>query len=270
MIVLQFRKWLIVVLVWGGLIGIGLGWPQHAFGCTPSKPTHATSYVRFTDSLRQTSLTLQTDAHAADYRTFAFVTSGGAIYQGGPVTGLQTQSLCSSLITIGYQGATRLSTPTAAGQSNDLSAAQILMSAEIDLVHLTASVQLQDTTNHTAFQAVTKAPPDASATVSRYNQALISQDWATVYALSSQAMTQGYTETQFAKVFSDQVQQYGAITKIIVLSPPKVATNPAGIVYFTVAEQATLYHQAHVTTTNATSVFVLDGGMWKYWFSQTN
>jgi hypothetical protein len=159
--------------------------------------------------------------------------------------------------------------PAADGQDASITTVTVHINATIDLNQQQATAEIQDDTNSQHFVMVTQVPGGALQAAQTYNQALINQDWATVYSLMSQTVTSVYTEAQFAQLMQQQVQSVGAITAITITSEPQVTVDTSdGETSFTITEQVTLTQGGSSQTRSATAKFVLEGGAWKYLTSQ--
>lgn len=120
---------------------------------------------------------------------------------------------------------------------------------------------------HTIVQK-TVIPGNERQVIQMYNQAIMKQDWAIVYATSSKDVIGDASQERFAQMMAQQVQDAGTISSIITTSNPEVNTNPDGIIYFSVHEQEVLVKNGTSHTQSLISIFVLEDGTWKYWFSK--
>lgn len=223
--------------------------------------------VRFSDTVKNTSLAVQTDLTDPDAGVFTFETPTGAEYQGGQASDLQQQD--GGKLGVLYNGPAQLIPPSTADPNALPSTVTVRFNATLDLTQKQATAEITDTTNSQSFSLATLVPAGASQAAQAYNQALINQDWATVYTLTSQTVTSVYTEAQFAQLMQQQVQSVGAITAITITSAPQVTVDTtAGETSFTVNEQVTLTQGGSSQTQAATAKFVLEGGAWKYLTSQ--
>jgi hypothetical protein len=124
-------------------------------------------------------------------------------------------------------------------------------------------------TQHTTAQKTASAiPGNERQIVQTYNQALLKQDWATVYASTSNIVVGDYTQEQFAQMMARQVQNVGVVSSITTTSNPEVKTNPDGIIYFTIHEHAIVVKNGTSQTQSLISLFILENGAWKFWFSK--
>jgi hypothetical protein len=114
----------------------------------------------------------------------------------------------------------------------------------------------------------TVIPGNEHQIVQTYNQAAMKQDWATIYASSSEIVVAGYTEAQFAQMMSHQVQEEGSISSISVISAPQVKTNADGTTYFTISEQVTMTKNNVSKMQSLISIYILENGVWKFWFTK--
>ena len=111
-------------------------------------------------------------------------------------------------------------------------------------------------------------PGNERQVVQTYNQAAMKQDWATLYGTTSKITTGDATEEQFAQMMAQQAQTSGTISSITNTSNPAVKTNPDGIIYFTIHEQVTIVKNGTSQTQSMISLYILEDGVWKYWFSK--
>ena len=114
----------------------------------------------------------------------------------------------------------------------------------------------------------TVIPGNERQVVQTYNQAAMKQDWAILYATTSKIATGDATEEQFAQMMAQQAQASGTISSITTTSSPAVKTNPDGIIYFTIHEQVTVVKNGTSQTQSIISLYILEDGVWKYWFSK--
>lgn len=114
----------------------------------------------------------------------------------------------------------------------------------------------------------TVIPGDERQVVQAYNQAAIKQDWAALYTTTSEITTGDATEAQFAQMMAHHAQASGTISSITTTSSPAVKTNPDGIIYFTIHEQVTMVKHGTSQAQSMISLYILEDGVWKYWFSK--
>ncbi len=122
-------------------------------------------------------------------------------------------------------------------------------------------------TQHTDTQK-TVIPTNERQVVQTYNQALAKQNWATIYATTSNIVVGNYTPDQFAQMMAQQVQDVGTVSSISTTSNPEVKTNPDGTLYFTINEQVVFIKNGVSQTQSLISIFILEDGTWKFWFSK--
>jgi hypothetical protein len=122
-------------------------------------------------------------------------------------------------------------------------------------------------TQHTIAQK-TVIPGNERQVVQSYNQAIIRQDWATMYASTAQSVIGSQTQEEFAQAMAQQVKNEGTISSIITTSNPEVKTNPDGLIYFTVFEKVVIVKNSLSQTISIVSVFILENGTWKYFTSK--
>ncbi len=122
-------------------------------------------------------------------------------------------------------------------------------------------------TQHPVVQK-TVIPGNERQVTQMYNQAVMKQDWATVYASTSRIVTGDLTQEQYAQILSQQIQNGGTISSIVMTSNPEVITNADEAPYFIVQEQVTTVKNGKTQTQSLTSIFILEDGAWKYWFSK--
>lgn len=139
------------------------------------------------------------------------------------------------------------------------------INATIDLSHQRATAELSDSTNQLHFVMVTIIPGGESQAVDAVDQAFLSQDWATLYTITE--LPSSMTEAQFAAIMTQQAQQVGTITSIVVTSSPQVTTGSDGLTSFSVTQPVTYSLNGTSQTKTLTTSFVLDNGGWKLWFS---
>jgi hypothetical protein len=263
----------------------GLAWgllQAHKQAMLPSQPNQSASepsptptdppapgidgLVRFSDTVNNTGFALQTDANDPDAGVFNFTIPTGYQYHGGQASDLQQQG--EGKFGLLYDGSAQLIGPAADGQDASITTVTVHINATIDLNQQQATAEIQDDTNGQHFVMVTQVPGGALQAAQTYNQALINQDWATVYALTSQTVTSVYTEAQFAQVMQQQVQSVGAITATSVTSEPQVTVDTtAGETTFTVNEQVTRVLNGVSTTQSITREYILEDGVWKFFTS---
>ena len=114
----------------------------------------------------------------------------------------------------------------------------------------------------------TVIPGNERQVVQTYNQAAMKQDWTTLYATTSKISTGDATAEQFAQMMAQQAQASGTISSITTTSKPEVNTNPDGIIYFTILEQVTVVKNGTSQTRSVITLYILEDGIWKYWFSK--
>jgi hypothetical protein len=247
--------------------------------------------ARFQDTIHHTRLIVQTDAKDVDAGIFTFVLvtqaqtsvailptaiqSQIAQFHGGNTKDLTPNG--NGQFTLSYQGPVELILPeNFSKRGNSVSTAQVSINGTFNTVNLQANVSLVYTTGEVTQQSYilqTTGPGAPIDAVNNYNNALLPQpstqkpDFATVYNLTSQGVTNGYTEAQFAQLLQQQEQSVGKITAISVVSTSQIITDPAGITYFTEKERVTKTKNNTSRTDTFTSVFVVEDGVWKFWFS---
>ncbi len=242
--------------------------------------------ARFQDTVHHTRLIVQTDAKDVDYGIFTFVlvtqaqTSVAIVstaiqgqiaqFHGGNAGDLTTNG--NGQFTLTYQGPVELILPeNFSKRGNAVSTAQVSVQGTFDTVSLQANVTL--VYNETALILQTTGPGAPADAVNNYNNAILPQpstqepDFATLFNLTSLGVTNGYTETQFAQLLQQQELSVGKITAISVVSTSQIITDPAGITYFTEKERVTKTKNNTSRTDTFTSVFVVEDGVWKFWFS---
>jgi hypothetical protein len=260
--------YLMLALIVAAFVGLAFVLPKQApVGCQSATATRVLNAVRFNDSFSSSSLVLQVNAQQPQYASFTYQTAQGDSYTGAPVQGLGTNAhdvlACAGLRHVTYQGQAQLISASA-----QVMTTQVQLSAIVNLTHYPASVAFQDLSHHRAFQTTTKPPPDEQPAVHSFDTAFSTQNWTTLYRLTSSDITQGETAAQFQKALQAQEAQAGTVTAITDFTTPQIGSNPAGIVYFTLNQRLTVRHLSSTRTLDVTSVFVLENGVWKYWFSQ--
>lgn len=108
----------------------------------------------------------------------------------------------------------------------------------------------------------------AGPTTGAYDQAIIAEDWATAYALCAPDISGQYDEGAFANAMQRQAQQHGRITAISSPTAIQIAFTYGGQAYYTTTQQVTYTLNGSTTTRTLTSYFLLDGGQWRFWFSE--
>ncbi|MGH2484606.1 MAG: hypothetical protein ACRDHE_01210 [Ktedonobacterales bacterium] len=259
-------------------IGVGVLWPKHtAIVCAPTRTSAEASLgvVHFTDAVHNTALVIQTDPNAPDVGHFTFDTAAGVAFVGGPATGFSAHAApmnaatCAGLTQVFYSGPAQVIAPTQQGASAQVATARVQLEASLDLAHLAATISFRDLTDRLSFVDTTLPPPDAMATTQKFNQSATRQDWVTMYQDMASADTLGLTPAQFAQQMATAAQQTGTITAITVTSGPTVKSTAEGVVYYIVEEQVTVSLNGATSQERIGSVFVLEDGRWKFWFSKT-
>ena len=245
-----------------------------------SVPGAANSLLRFDDTINQTSLTIQTDPQAPDAGIFTFVTPEGKQYHGGQASDLTRVS--GTKYQLSYRGKVQLITPVDQSASTDAGAASPLknpavlsrtavvsITGQIDTQSLQAqNVQLLDTANQgKPFVLDSRPPGGAVFEVEKYHQALLHQDYATLTSDAAEEAVSGYSQQQFIQLLNALDRKFGTATTIETRSAPEIRTNPAGMTYFRVHEKVIRTLNGVDRVYNVVSVFVLDEGGWKFWFS---
>ena len=268
------RNTVLPYLVLGGIVVVTIGAAiilpkQIPMGCQHPTVVSTVSAVRFRDTGNGTSLTLQVNPQLPHFGQFRYSTAQGSLYQGEPVKGLQPSGAshdlitCAGLLQVTFAGSGILTDATQA-----TSQAQVQLSAIINLTHYTASITFHDLSHNQSFTTTTNPPVDEAHTVTQFDTDFVQKNWTSLYQLTSSALTQGETAAQFATTLTAQEQKSGTVTNIVDLTPPQIGSNPAGIVYFTLNQQLTVQLKGVPQTQIVTSVFVLENGAWRYWFSQ--
>lgn len=268
----------VTVILAGMTIGVGVLLPKHiASACVPTRSSAEASLgvVRFSDTIHNTSLVIQTNPNAPDAGNFTFNTSAGVSFTGGPASGLSghgataTVATCAGLTQVSYTGPAQVVAPTQQGANAQVATARVQLEATLDLTHLAATITFRDLTDRLTFVDTTVAPPDAMATAQRFNQSAIHQDWATMYQSMASSDVLGLSPAQFAQQMAQAEQQTGTITSITVISGPTVKSSAEGDIYYTIVEQVTVSLNGATSQQRIGSVFVLENGQWKFWFSKT-
>lgn len=185
---------------------------------------------------------------------------------GGGNSGVGTSG---STINVDYTGPVQLLVSAPDGQDETSTTVTVHLTAHIDLTTQQAAAELEDTTNNQNFSMVTDVPDGKQQAIEAYDQALINQDWATVYTLTSQVTLGGMTEDQFAQAMEQAVQSAGAITATSMTSQPQATVDPTtGITTFTVTEQMTITLNGVVQNQTYTCTYILEDGVWKFLSSE--
>lgn len=277
MILRRLIQLTVTLLLAGLAIGVGLRWPARAVvACAPTRPGggSALGVVRFLDATRHTSLVIETDPSATDRGAFTFETGSGVQYSGGPAHGLAagdnsaSAQACAGLTQVSYTGAAQMIAPAQQSAHSTVSTTRVELHATLDLVHLAATIDFRDLTNGQVFAVTTQAPPDALQTSKQFNQNAVQQNWTAVYQDMASADVQGMTPDQFAQTMTQSAQTTGTVTNITITSAPVVKSSQDGIVYYIVDEQVTLSLNGATSQVNIASVFLLEDGQWRFWFSK--
>lgn len=270
-------------LITAAFIG-GLAWglaQAHKQAMSPSQPNQEASeptptptpsptpgigvagLVRFSDTQQGTRFAVQTNASDPNAGVFNFTTPTGYQYHGGQASDLQHHD--GGKLGVLYDGSAQLIGPAADGQDANVTTVTVHLNAALDLTQQQATVEITDATNSQSFSLTTAVPAGASQAVQAYDQALINQDWATVYNLTSQTTLGGATEAQFAQAMQQQVQTVGAVTATSITSQPQVTIDTStGITTFLVTEQMTITLNGVSQTQSITSQYILENGIWKF------
>jgi hypothetical protein len=108
----------------------------------------------------------------------------------------------------------------------------------------------------------------AGPSVTAYDNAVKSGDWSTAWTLTSQQITAQYPQGLFVTTLDQQSKSVGTITDIVTPSvSPTVLYTPQGQAYFSVDQAVTLLHGGVTSTKTITSYYLLEAGVWKFWFS---
>ncbi len=243
-------------------------------------PRAANSLLRFDDTINQTSLTIQTDTQAPDAGIFTFLTPDGKQYHGGQAGDLTLIS--GTRYQLSYQGKVQLITPVNQSAAPDTGVASQLnnpavlvrttavsITGQIDTQSLQAQkVRLLDTSSQgKPFVLDSRPPGGAVFEVEKYHQALLHQDYATLTGDAAEEAVSGYSQQQFVQLLSGLDRKFGTVTIAQTRSTPEIRTNAAGMTYFRVHEKITRTLNGVDHVYNVISVFVLDEGGWKFWFS---
>ena len=109
----------------------------------------------------------------------------------------------------------------------------------------------------------------AQQSVMTFDQAVIAQNWAKVYALSAPDITGQYSEAQLAATLGSHASTVGSIPALTVqASAPALRFTVGGEAFFAVDQQATLSQNGATTTRSLTSYYLFEGGQWLFWFSK--
>ncbi len=136
------------------------------------------------------------------------------------------------------------------------------------LVHKPASTTASSVQT-SVQQTVAALPHNERQVVTSYNQALVKQDWTTIYASTAQSVLGSDSQEQFAQTMEQQVQSQGSISSITVTSEPEIKTSSGGMIYFTVFETVALNQQSTTRKLTIVSVFILENAKWKYFTSKS-
>lgn len=115
------------------------------------------------------------------------------------------------------------------------------------------------------------APPAAAAQSygSAFTAAVQSRSWSAVYALNSQLVQGQYSAASFAALMNQDAADLGRITSISApLTTPLISFDSSGQAYFVATQNITRAADGITTTQRISSYFLLEGGAWRFWFSQ--
>ena len=112
----------------------------------------------------------------------------------------------------------------------------------------------------------------AGPSVTAYDSAVVTAEqtgnWDAVYPLTSQQITAQYPPQEFANILNQQVESVGKITAISEPpTAPVVQYTPQWQAYFVVQQTLTLLQKGSSHTQLLTSYYLLENGMWQFWFS---
>lgn len=262
------RRWCVLAAALVAVLAVVGIWARVAFHAqAASNSVPGDQLVRFSDTTHTTSFAMQLDATNPNIGVFTFETPTGVQYHGGQASDIQQHGV--RIFTVHYDGPAQLIGPAADGQEASLASVTVHLNATIDLNQPHATAEIQDTTNSEHYVMVSQVPGGTQAAVRTYDRALINQDWATVYTLTSELTLGGRTEAEFAQAMAQQVQSVGTITATTVITPPQVTVDTTtGLTTFTVTEQMTITQGGVAQNQTITSVYILAGGSWKFLSSQ--
>jgi hypothetical protein len=108
----------------------------------------------------------------------------------------------------------------------------------------------------------------AGPSVTAYDTAVIADNWSQVWMLTSQQITAQYPESAFVTTLTQDSKSDGNITSISPPPPqPTIQYTPEKQAYFLVDQTVTVKKNGSSHTESITSYYLLEGGMWKFWFS---
>lgn len=111
-------------------------------------------------------------------------------------------------------------------------------------------------------------PHNEHQVVEAYNQAMIKQDWQTIYTSTAVSARGSNTQEEFNQLMMQKEQENGnivSITPISDLSAVQVKTTADGsTTYFTVSEKMTIVKNGISQSLSVVSLFILEHGTWKY------
>jgi hypothetical protein len=218
--------------------------------------------VRFSDTANNTKLAVQTNMTDPDVGIFTFGIPSGDQYHGGQASDLQQVGDGETMFSLSYQGTVELVPP---GLEAVPGTASVTIEASFDLVQGQATAEFTDKTTKQHFRLRTQLPGGQLQAVEKFNKALLAQDWATVYALTSKSVTDAITEDQFAQQIMQQEQSTGTITAISITSSPHTTIDlGSGLTGFTVDEQMTVTLNGASKAESFTNLFILEDGVWKF------
>ena len=127
------------------------------------------------------------------------------------------------------------------------------------------------THNTPAQQTATTIPHNERQVVISYDQAMMKQDWTTLYTSAVTGTWGGYSEKEFSQLMAQQVKQKGTIVSITPLtniSNPEIKTNADLLTYFSVIEKVVMSKNGTIETATYGITFVLENGSWKFFTSK--
>lgn len=247
-----------VALIWGLLVKNAQAAPQ-----ATSDPL--ATLTQFNDTVAATSFIVQTGMGLPDTGVFTFVTPTGAQYHGGTASDLQPAN--EGKLNLLYDGTAQLIVAQAGGVNPTSTNVAVHVHATIDMPHMQAQAELTNKGNGQHFVMSTSIPDGRRDAVNAFNQAMLHQDWAALYVLSSQTITGSFTQAEFVQLMTQQAQSVGTVTAILLTSEPKVSVDQNGTTTFSVTENITSTVNGSAQIQATTVFFVLEGGAWKFWYT---
>lgn len=208
------------------------------------------------------TLTIQADRGAADAGAFTFVVPGSLAIVGADRAQIRDSS--TTHFAARYSGPADVYRPGA-----DPVRASIVLEAEVERedgrTHGEAKIAANDREFHLETVELPRAIP--AATLTAFENATRSGDWAAVYQMLSADFSRSITASAFVDAARAQVASLGPITSIRRLAIGQPQVNDQGIVYATVQYAVTRSAPQGSISTGYVGYFVLENGRWRLWYT---